>query len=272
MRYFFHEKGLEKYFYDLFEEEIFLESTENYSYHINHKKNIAFKSTSNNITDLNYNVVNKKITKLLLNKNMEHYYKRIYTVDLNGMALQFNILVNGAISFKQELKIFNLNFIPEFLKPEYFCFSSPLKNEYYDIEWTGNNYQAQHYLFNFYFMHLNHKIIEKQIIDFEDILNRIPTELDFYENEGFSLKIIDTSIHYPVYNYGFTVENLTTNTIYKPINISNVFECKEDAFMKSIYFVWRKYILTDDYKTENPIIKDLIKEFNLFIKKYKYVP
>ena len=122
--------------------------------------------------------------------------------------------------------------LPDFIKKRHYLFRT--ENNDYDIEWTGEKYQAQHYLFNMYFFSDDHKKIKKQILDFEKIIEDIPFEKEFYVKEGYEIEIIKTQSYSSIYPYSYKIIDLKNDTYIQGTGIPNHFEHKSGAFSHAL--------------------------------------
>lgn len=263
--YYFYEKGLNGYDYELFNEEIISVPQSSFDYHINHNIKSFYKKIENDIIKLNYKDHYNVIEDFLNNKitNAKHYFKNIYTVDINGLPLQFEVLSNDKILFSHDLSIFNFKNLPSFIKKSFIGYYS--KQRGYDIEWTGQNYQTIHYLSRFYFINPCEEIIKKEINEFESILENLPLDFQFYNEFGYDINIEKSGKGYPAFPYTFSINFKDEDRKYKPLGISNVFETKEEAKLKAIYYLWLEIFIYKDFNTDNPIVNDSINKFNSFI-------
>lgn len=263
---YFYEKGLKNYQYFIHKEEVISIEDDYFIYVANHDKK-TFKKIdqyTNKIFNLEYKNIENFLNYFYNETNtISSHFKTIYTVDINGLALQFEVDKSNKITFYQDIQVFNFKELPEFIKEQYLSFKT--KNDFYDIEWTGNNYQAQHYLFNVYFFNEDYKKVKQEIIEFENIIEDIPFEKEFYLNEGYEI-IITENNNYVSYPYSYEIHNLKENSILKGSGIPNHFESKEQAYKKAVFKIWNIYF-NEYYQTENKYILNKINEFISFFKK-----
>ena len=269
-RYFFYKNGLKNYDFHIFKEEIFSLNNSNISYHVNHESKKFYKKIENDITKLNFNEAESFIEKSLNDQNYTSFLKKIYTVDINGMPFQFEVDKNELIHFYIDINLFSFKVLPDFIKIEHLSYVSNLKG-WYDIQWVGEHYQAEHYLTKFYFLEPCIEKIKSQIEDFESILEHIPINSYFYKNLGYEIDIVKSNEHYQAtFPYSFNIHFIKENKTYQPNGISNVFEVEEDAYLKAIYYLWMNIFTKEGYKTNNEKLKNIISMFMSFIEKHKH--
>jgi len=231
---YFYEKGLKKYNYFLYEEEIISIPDDSFIYILNHDKKTLKKidEFSNKVFYLDYKNCEKALNLFYANNTIKKHFRKIYTVNINGLPLQFEVNNDRTFNFSQDISIFNFEELPDFIKKRHYLFRT--ENNDYDIEWTGEKYQSQHYLFNLYFFSVDHKEIKKQILDFEKIIEDIPFEKEFYVKEGYEIEIIKTQSYSSIYPYSYKIIDLKNDTYIQGTGIPNHFEHKSGAFSHAL--------------------------------------
>ena len=205
---YFYEKGLKKYNYFLYEEEIISIPDDSFIYILNHDKKTLKKidEFSNKVFYLDYKNCEKALNLFYANNTIKKHFRKIYTVNINGLPLQFEVNNDRTFNFSQDISIFNFEELPDFIKKRHYLFRT--ENNDYDIEWTGEKYQSQHYLFNLYFFSVDHKEIKKQI---DNLVKLYP--LEYFKKLRFYLKLKDIPF---IAKFPFQEHKGYMVTIFKP--------------------------------------------------------
>ena len=151
----------------------------------------------------------------------------------NGMFSFYNDVDKLRVCLREV--VLEKDSIPIDLEKMPFLRESFLSYKGYDIEWTGENYQASDYF--------TKKIVslgtdsEEVFSDVDRFIvwkNKISINPEYYKEKGIEIKIVSSGDRYPTFPYTFEIDVKNGEKI-KGFGISNVFETSEEATLKACF-------------------------------------
>jgi hypothetical protein len=191
-----------------------------------------------------------------------------YTVQLNNSSLIFSM--TGNIFKLIQGHLIN-NDLPSFIKIQYEHHNN------IDIEWTGDNYQAEEYFLKIYIIDPDLYYVKSKLDYLFLLKEQIILNTDFYAKLGYDITFFTNSCSTYPYSYKFYNHNNQKEIVRN--GISHVFEEEVESLRKSCFMVFLDIVSQYQINSDLSFIKNnelskfeierlvlLINEFVKFLK------